>query len=812
MTASPRTPPPPKAPKGAPAVVRGLESDAEARQIVEEELRLLETVKEALAQASRQAADRDPASDDARLLELRDDVAAAKPEDLPALFEQMHHLGALRAQRGKGQAGIIDLKSPYFGHIRLDEGGRRRDVLIGNRSYVDSRAGIRVVDWRQAPVSRIYYRYAEGDGYEEELGGRIVEGEVLARRSVSIVGGELVRVQSPQGTFTLAADGQWKRVAVRSTRLESAPQSREPAPGKLGVGVDGNLRIDKHLPAIASMLDGRQFDLISKPSTGLVVVQGSAGSGKTTVGLHRVAYLAFADPNRFRPERMAVVVPHDALRHYVGRVLPSLGVEGVNVTTFRRMSERWLATVLPKLPTHRSSETPVPVIQAKTDIALANAIESLADEHHGALERSVREQMQKWPEGRRVSDALRATKKKGRSPVERARLVRLWLSGKKSISDVERADSVPPTTRSAAERVLERCAREAGDVLGAWDELLTNRGRLEKALASSSLRYASSRIDRIHDWCVRQARIRAEADRDGERPSLDQEDVAILLRLWQRLRGPIQSQDGAPLKFAHLFVDEAQDGTPLDMRVLFDMVSGDRSITLAGDVAQRMLDDEDERGEFSWHALLAALGEEGRTIEPLRVSYRSTAEITAFAREVLGDLAHADAPIPTRSGPPVEHFAFGSVGELVAFVADALTTLASDAPEANVALVTRFAEQADVIFEGLRRAEVPRVRRVAQQDFTWEPGFDVTDIRQTKGLEFDEVLLLETNQSSYPDTPQARHALYVGATRASHQLWSLSTEQPSPIVKRALEVAMLRQLAADAVERAPSDADESSSD
>ena len=87
------------------------------------------------------------------------------------------------------------------------------------------------------------------------------------------------------------------------------------------------------------------------------------------------------------------------------------------------------------------------------------------------------------------------------------------------------------------------------------------------------------------------------------------------------------------------------------------------------------------------------------------------------------------------------------------------------------------------------RAEVPRVRRVAQQDFTWEAGVDVTDVRQTKGLEFDEVILLETTAASYPDRPPARHALYVGATRAAHQLWCVASEAPSPIVTQVIEGA-----------------------
>ena len=123
----------------------------------------------------------------------------------------------------------------------------------------------------------------------------------------------------------------------------------------------------------------------------------------------------------------------------------------------------------------------------------------------------------------------------------------------------------------------------------------------------------------------------------------------------------------------------------------------------------------------------------------------------------------------------------------MAFLADALRELARDEPYANVALIARFPQQAEVYFDGLSRAEVPRVRRVAQQDFTWEPGVDVTDVRQTKGLEFDEVILLDTTATSYPVSPQARHALYVGATRAAHQLWCVASDEPSELVTAALD-------------------------
>ena len=75
-------------------------------------------------------------------------------------------------------------------------------MLIGARSFVEPGGGVQIVDWRNAPVSRLFYRYEEGDAYEERLGDRLVEGEILARRTVAIVDAELRRVASPQGTFS----------------------------------------------------------------------------------------------------------------------------------------------------------------------------------------------------------------------------------------------------------------------------------------------------------------------------------------------------------------------------------------------------------------------------------------------------------------------------------------------------------------------------------------------------------------------------------------------------------------------------------
>ncbi len=774
--------------------IPGLESDEEGTLIVREELRLLGTVQRALEHARKHQAGAQEGreQDDARLLELRDDVSSAKPEDLPALFEQMHNLGALRVQRGKSVTGVVDAQSPYFGHLRLEEDGKRRDVLVGGRSYLDPQAGIRIVDWRHAPVSRIYYRYAEGDDYEEALGGRTVEGEVLARRSVAIVAGTLRRVAAPQGTFIRGEDDRWRRIEAHAMKLATErkwPRAGEGSEGakkaRLGVDASGELRQDKHLPAIASMLDPAQFDLITRPGAGLVAIQGSAGSGKTTVGLHRVGYLAFADPQRFRADRMMVVVPNDALVHYVDRVLPTLGVEGVPVTTFARWASKVVAALFPKLPTTESDETPAVVARAKRHPAMLRTIDAAVARIGARMDTRLREAMAKWPDGALVVRAWEATGRGAPPPDARVTALASWLAGKRTIDGAEPANRLPDVTRSAVEQLGHELRSAARAVLGTWDEILTSRERLGEAFAGLP-GFGPGQLDQVHEWCVRQARVRAESDRDGELPTIDAEDGALLLRTWQILRGALVETEGRPLRLAHLFVDEVQDASPVELRVLLDLTGPDRNVTLAGDVAQKMLFDDEEHHEFDWAALLTELGVAHTSIEPLKVSYRSTAEITAFARTVLGPFAHDAEPIATRHGPPVELFAYASIGEAVAFLADALRDLAQDEPYANVALVARFPQQAEVYFDGLSRAEVPRVRRIAHQDFTWEAGVDVTDVRQTKGLEFDEVILLDTTATSYPVSPQARHALYVAATRAAHQLWCVASDAPSPLVQAAL--------------------------
>ena len=230
-------------------------------------------------------------------------------------------------------------------------------------------------------------------------------------------------------------------------------------------------------------------------------------------------------------------------------------------------------------------------------------------------------------------------------------------------------------------------------------------------------------------------------------------------------------------------VDEVQDFSPIELAVLLETTTAQRSVTLAGDVAQAIAP---EHGFSNWSDMLDDLGIPHERVEPLRVSYRSTREIVDVAEHVLGPLVGDVRPVAPRSGAPVEAFGFGSTGEAAEFLSHALGELMRAEPSASVALVARHAEQAHMYFDALIAAEVPHVRRVANQDFSFTAGIDVTDVRQTKGLEFDIVILLEVTDTAYPVNDHARRLLHVACTRAAHQLWITYAGTPSPLLPESL--------------------------
>jgi DNA helicase II / ATP-dependent DNA helicase PcrA len=742
---------------------------------------------------------------DADLISLRDQIAEARPEDLPPLVEQMTRLAALRARLGGGRQLPVDITSPYFAHLRLREHGKTKDVLVGKRGFIDRQSNVQIVDWRNAPVSRIYYRYEEGDDYEEEIAGRRVEGIVDARRNVSIARSNLRRIGAPQGTYLKDSRGEWVQAVGQLEPVlhggmgkAARPTSAAGAKGTLGIH-HGAARADKALPEIAALIDKEQFELITQPSSGIVVIQGGAGSGKTTVALHRIAYLNFQDGRRFKPSNALFVVPSQALVRYVSGVLPSLGVAGVPVVTYTGWARSTRMRCLPESPARYNAEPPEQVARLKKHPALLRMLETWVAQQAAQIGADIAEITE--------TQAAAAT---GVALAEWNRLAtRALLPRLSGFAGWLKKAELEPNVRVALEGVVKRWKKRADDCVLDWAELLTDPVFLAEGFASGSAPgdVKKSEIERLVAWMRRQLAKPQKApvdeegspvlDSEGQPLGLDEDDPAgrfddeddpILLRLVQLKRGGLMAAGGDEMSWQHVAVDEAQDRSALEIKVLLEAVhapDGDpakRSVTIAGDTAQRLVFDNNFSG---WAELLAQTGQPA-IVRPLKLSYRSTAEVMMLAREILGPELAPDEPLAARPGEPVELHEFGDLGEAVAFLADALRNLMAREPTASCAVISRHPEQADAYFEGLRRAEIPALRRVRRDEFNFQPGVDITDIAQVKGLEFDYVVMVDVNATSYPDQPWARHMLHIGVTRAAHQLWLVSTGEPSRLIPAAL--------------------------
>lgn len=816
--------------------------------IIDEEMTLLAQVQRQLAahQLTQAAVTTEY---DRELISLRDQIAEARTEDLAPLIAEMYRLQAVGANTDKGRALPVDAKCPYFGHLKLSDGKKTREVLVGNRGFVTTGTGVAIVDWRNAPVSRIYYCYDEGDEYDENFGGRATSGEVIARRTVGIVEGQLRRVAWSSGSVARRGDGTWVQIPIDQRpmlRGGAGIAARPPQmaaglfkaqKGKLGVVGDESLREDKHLREITALIDPVQFKAITRPESGIVILQGGAGSGKTTVALHRAAYLHFQDPQTFSPKKMAVVVKSAPLTEYISRVLPSLDVNGTQVVTLSEWMDKTRKKVMPELKKALISDVPPAVARLK--------------KHPGVLaliEESVRDEAESIGQelsanaGPQAAKAVRDrwTSLQHLALVPRIREMTKWLESAAS-------DRVGLTSaqKGAALGALRRAKGSAQDVMSAWSETLTDADRIRRAVDAKSggAPVSDAEIQELVRWVSiqdedlpeiddddenetdspeedkkalakrRRARIEAEAELgprvsqdpgaafeledddpadhnlgiDGRlleegspRGRLDENDDALLLRLKQLKTGGLPIPGSAKsVAFEHIIVDEAQDLSPTDIAVLRGALTSRDSMTLAGDTSQKLIFDN---GFDDWGTMLEDVGITGVKIEQLRISYRSTKEIVDFSRHVLGPLRDPVEPVVPRSGAPVEQFQFGSTGEAIAFIGEALRSLVLREKKANIAVVARYAAVANMYYEGLRKSEIPALRRVYGKEFTFAPGIDVVDVAQVKGLEYDYVVLVEVNANTFPETREARHLLHIAATRAVHQLWVTSAGDVSPLL------------------------------
>lgn len=703
----------------------GLALSPEARAVLAEEEALFERVRTSLQQALAGAARRSGGSElrsiDA-LRALRDEAAVTSADDLPAVLLEMSVRQRLLAR--PAQQPLPDPGSPYLAHLRVREGEASKDYLLGQVTFLDPPAGVRVVDWRVAPVAQIFYRYREGDEYEEAFPGRVAEGVVEARRILVIEGGALTRIVSDGLVLTRLRDGRWMASDRAALSMQPGGAGMAARPGSLGIGV-GATEMERAPSAdITALLDAEQFAAICAPPEHPLVVLGSAGSGKTTVALHRLARLAALEPSRYPLSEMEVVVPEEGLARLSRRLLSPLGASAAQVKTL----DGW-ASALARDVFGRTIKL------CLDPPALVSSLK-----RHPALYHALRQRFAGLPRANTTLARLRR------------RLADVFTDRAFLESVVRDAGGDLP--RSAIEETVRHT-------------LLQIAEPLEKQLASIIVPEMKQALD---------GRAIAEGTPDELAGTLDGEDLPILLFL-RAFRASVEGR-----RCAHLVLDEAEDFSLFELFVMGKLLGEARSVTLAGDEAQQTA------SSFAgWEASLLTLGVRGAATCRLAVSYRCPRPVTELARRLLGSLAPATPARASREGAPIGFFPFPNEDQAQLFLAGALRDLVDREPRASVAVIAHGAEAASR-FHALI-AELPSARLVLAGEFSFEPGIDVTDVDNAKGLEFDYVIVPDASAGAYPETADARRRLHVAVTRTSHQLWILSSGTPSPLLA-ALEGAL----------------------
>src|SRR5688572_14819803 len=240
--------------------------------------------------------------------------------------------------------------TPYFARLRVRTAGGVRDVLLADRTLAGASATL--VDWQTAPLAEVFLGAGVGDEYEHEVEGRTLRGTVLRRHVVGFCGGVVSEICG-EGVVLRRVDDGWLADDEWGPRLRRASRGR----------ASGQVR-----------LDAVQRGAVELDATRSLVVLGEAGFGKTTVALHRLAFLARAARAGRRRFRALVVVPTAGLRRLATHLLGELGVSGARVETF----ERWVAAeawrVFPALPRRLSADAGAMVARFKRDPALRSVL------------------------------------------------------------------------------------------------------------------------------------------------------------------------------------------------------------------------------------------------------------------------------------------------------------------------------------------------------------------------------------------------------------------------------------------------------
>ena len=613
-----------------------------------------------------------------------------------------------------------------------------------------------VVDWR-SPAANLYYSGQIGRMDYEAPDGR-VEGELTLKRMLTVKQRELI---------SLFDSG----IVSQEAYLQ---------------GVLGSVSTDR-LREIVTTIQAEQNIVIRHPLAEHLLVQGAAGSGKTTIALHRIAYLLYTFRNSLKPENMMILAPNPLFLSYISQVLPDLGVERVVQTTFEGWCREGMGRRMPKILresrleknlslTGAEREKTGRILRMKGSLATMKKLEAWL-EH---LQETVLP-----PNGMKMAGVVL---------LDRPEMERIFLKDLRYFPLEQRISELRKIVRK----------RVQGAVSLLKDQYAANAeqiaGRIRSGMREGAQRQQKLReLYETRDQRYREIDARAEAYLNGYREkftlpdlaglyrafleeclpelitvddSLRQEDLPMLVMICRAVFG-LKTK---PMK--HIVIDECQDFSPFQVALL-KKVNPAATFSLVGDLYQGIRADE---GIRSWDEWKGPVFDHRADLKQLTVSYRNTVEIMDLAQTVAArwpiDGICETKPV-LRHGEEPRIVRAQNEKERLALIRDQVRAWQAEGYH-SIALIEKTAEQAGALFRRIG-AELG-ARLLSETDAEYRGGVMILPASIAKGMEFDCVGVCDASAESFPDDEFLCRVLYVMMTRPLHRLCVWHKGDPSPML------------------------------
>lgn len=594
------------------------------------------------------------------------------------------------------------LESPFFGRVDFQyEGEEETEIFyIGIGNFAEKTGSVPLIyDWR-APVSSLFYDYDGGPASYTAPAGQI-NGTIRSKWQYKIKHGQMV----------YAFESEMK--------IDDEILKRE-------LGENGDVRLKN----IVQTIQKEQNSIIRNTKDKILVVQGSAGSGKTSVALHRIAYLLYHDRKFLNSSNILILSPNGVFSDYISHILPELGEENIQEMSFDLFAYHELQDIAADCEDrYHHLERRLKQLDAcgKERYDWKQSASFLAE-----VEGYLIELEEELMDIRGIS-------------------IRNWQKTEQEIVELfyYKFQDTPLLARMDA--VMEYVV----------DEYETLRGRSiseeDQAMLQEQFNrmYLSRDIYKLYSDLMERLDFPALPDLPVEKRIIEYEDVFPMLYLKYRLTGKMKRK-----KIKHLVIDEMQDYSYLQYIILSYLFSC--RMTILGDRAQTM----EEKQQDVWKFLPKIFGKEIKKIE-LKKSYRNTEEIGKYAGALIGI---QEPELLERHGKEVAELLMQRMEDAAAFLA---AHAAEDLDRfETIAVLTRTEDQALEINACLKSQGV-ETSYIDRDSSSFQNGITVTTFYLAKGLEFDKVYALRGME----DGGIYRQADYICATRALHELVMVRMEE-----------------------------------